>query len=132
MKLQHPWTGSLSHLRPAVGLHPAVDPITTTELAQAFDRAQQDSGCSERSSVLETDGCAELAGAVRAFVVTGRAEGSPPERVLAVIKSVTRPYFADGVDEVHGDRLQSLILREFIASYYDVTMPAHRAPQASE
>lgn len=115
------------------GRHAAADPITrTSALAQAFDRAQQESGCLERSQTSTTEWCAELADAVRAFVVAGRAHGSPPERVLAVIKTVTRPYFSDSIDEVHGDRLQSLILREFIASYYDLTMPAQRMPQAPE
>ena len=132
MKLQRLWTGSPPDLEPVVELRPASDPSTRmNELAQAFDRAQQETGCIERSDV-STGGCAELAGAVRALVVAGRADGSPPERVLAVIKSVTRPYFVDGVDEVHGDRLQTLILHEFIASYYDLTLPALRVPQVSE
>ncbi|HEU4720368.1 MAG TPA: hypothetical protein VFS59_03325 [Gemmatimonadaceae bacterium] len=132
MKLQRLWTGSPPNLAPVVGPHPASDPITRmSELAHAFDRAQQETGCIERSDA-STGGCAELAGAVRALVVAGRADGSPPERVLAVIKSATRPYFVDGVDEVHGDRLQTLILRQFIASYYDLTLPDLRMPRASE
>jgi hypothetical protein len=38
--------------------------------------------------------------------------------VLARIKSVLPPSFVPGADEARGDRLQALILREFLASYY--------------
>lgn len=123
MKLQRPWTGSSSQrtVKAVAGPRPASDPVAgTIELAHAFVRAQQETGGIERSGVSSTDGWAELSGAVRVFVVAQRADGSPPERILAVIKSVTRRCFDDDVDEVHGDRLQTLILREFLTSYYDV------------
>ena len=101
----------------------------TGELARAFENAQRDTDCmgSGPATGASPDDCAELTGAVRAVAVAGRADGSPPERVLASIKSVTRPYFADGVDEVHGDRLQALILREFLRTYYDTAAPADAA-----
>jgi hypothetical protein len=117
----------------AAGLrHPASVTTATHELARAFDTAQRDVTCTQLNATAEpsTDDCAELAGAVRAFVVARRADGSPPERVLAVIKSVTSPYFVDGVDEVHGDRLQALILREFLTSFYDVA-PIAPAPRSA-
>lgn len=111
---------------------PASEPTTeTSELARAFENAQHDTDCIESGTDADsqTDDCAELTGAVRAFAAAGRADGSPPERVLASIKSVTRPYVVDGIDEVHGDRLQALILREFLTTYYDAVAPDDAALQ---
>lgn len=132
MTLYRRGTGSRPNQRPVVAPQSASEQTTEmSELARAFDSAQHDSDCIESWTAADswTDGCAELTDAVRAFVVAGRADGSPPERVLANIKSVTRAYFFHGVDEVHGDRLQTLILREFLATYYDAVAPAEHALQ---
>jgi hypothetical protein len=118
---------SKPHGKPGAGNGPASEPATgTSELARAFENAQHDTDCIESRTGADSAAadCAELTGAVRAFAAAGRADGSPPERVLASIKSVTRPYFVRGIDEVHGDRLQTLILREFLTTYYDAAAPA--------
>src|SRR5688500_15614149 len=124
--------GSQPDHKPGARPFPASEPTTeTSELARAFENAQHDTDCIESGTGADSqiDDCAELTGAVRAFAAAGRADGSPPERVLASIKSVTRPYFVDGIDEVHGDRLQALILREFLTTYYDATASAEAAVQ---
>ena len=98
-----------------------------TELARAYDRAMHwptvDRG---------PDSFGELADAVRAFVLARRAVESPPERVLATIKSVLRPGAVPRLDEARGDRLQALILREFLTSYYGATTSAPPASGAIE
>jgi hypothetical protein len=130
--------GSLPTSQTAVGTRPASDPTSgTSGLAHAFDRAHHNTGCGERrhagaSATASADNVSELAGAVRDFVTAGRADGSPPERILATIKRVTRPCLFDGADEARGDRLQTLILREFLTSYYDVEAAATPVPTASE
>jgi hypothetical protein len=129
--------GSPSNQPTAVRTLPAPAP-GTSELAHAFDRAHHHPGCTDglqsHSSSPEpsTDGISRLAGAVRDFVAAGRADGSPPERILAAIKRVTRPCLFDGADAVRGDRLQALVLREFLASYYDVGAVAIPEPTALE
>lgn len=118
--------GSLSTPQIEAGARHASDPASAmTELAHAFDRAHHNLGCTggrnAGSSVdPASDVVSELTGAVRAFVAARRADGSPPERILATIKGVTRPCLFDGADEVRGDRLQAIILREFLTSFYDV------------
>lgn len=124
--------GFKTNRKPSAGPFPASEPTTeTSELARAFEKAQHDTDCIESGTRPDSqaDDCAELTGAVRAFAAAGRADGSPPERVLAGIKSVTRPCFVDGIDEVHGDRLQTLILREFLTTYYDAAAPAEATLQ---
>ena len=115
-----------------IGSHVTSDlTLGTNELARTFDRALHGTGRTERlpedtapdSSI---DGISELAGAVRDFVAAKRAAGSPPERILATIKRVTLPCLYDGADEARGDRLQVLMLREFLSSYYDA--PSSHAP----
>ena len=131
--------GSPSNQPTADGTPPAPEPASgTSELARAFDRAHHHTGCTDRLqrdfSRVEpsTDGASQLADAVRAFVAAGRADGSPPERVLATIKRVTYPCLFDGADEVRGDRLQALVLREFLTAYYDVGAAATLEPTAPE
>ena len=129
-------TGSLPDIEIAATVRPASNSTSGTgELAHAFDRAHHETGCIDRLHAdprlnQSPDGVSELAGAVRDFVAAGRADGSPPERILATIKHVTRPCLFDGADEVRGDRLQALILREFLTSYYDVSAAAVPEPRA--
>ena len=115
--------------------HPSRPASGTTDLAHAFDRAHHNLGCNgrehadsfvDRSSAAVTG----LTDAVRAFVSARRADGSPPERILATIKSVTRPCLFEGVDEVRGDRLQAIVLHEFLTSYYDIAAPVMPEPPA--
>ncbi len=126
MTLPHRMIGSPSTSQTeAVARHAQAPASGTKELAHAFDRAHHNLACAGVRSAASfvdpsSDVVSGLTGAVRAFVVAGRAEGSPPERILATIKRVTRPCLFEGADEVRGDRLQALILREFLASYYDV------------
>jgi hypothetical protein len=90
------------------------------ELARAYDRARRQAGGFDRLAVDRVpDSVHALAEAVRAFVLAGRADGSPPERVFATIKSVLRPSGSPTLDERHGERLQAVVMREFLASYYD-------------
>jgi hypothetical protein len=131
--------GSLSNQPTAARTPAAPEPASgTSELARAFDRAHHHTGCTDwlqrDSSWVEpsTDGVSRLTEAVRAFVAVGRADGSPPERLLATIKRVTRPCLFDGADAVRGDRLQALVLREFLTAYYDVGAAATLEPAAPE
>ena len=131
-----PMIGSLPNQPNATRPRPADPAAGTSELAHAFDRAHHHTGGADwlhtgPSAEPSTEGVSELAGAVRDFVAAERAEGSPPERVLATIKRVTRPCLFDGADEVRGDRLQALILREFLTSYYDAGSAATPEPTAS-
>jgi hypothetical protein len=125
-------TASRSTADTTIGSHVASDlTLGTSELARTFDRALHGTGRTERppedaSPDPSIDSISELTGAVRDFVAAKRAAGSPPERVLATIKRVTLPCLFDGADEARGDRLQALILREFLSSYYDV--PSSHAP----
>jgi len=138
MTLLHRMIGSLPTPHPEAAARHSSDPASgMMELAHAFDRACHNLGCTGRldaGSFVDplTDAVGELAGAVRAFVSARRAEGSPPERILATIKGVTRPCQFDGADEVRGDRLQTLILREFLTSYYDAATIATPALTARE
>ena len=133
-----PTIGSLADQPTTARTASASDPASgTSELAHAFDRAHRYMGCTDwrhTDSSVEpsTDGASQLVGAVRDFVAAGRADGSPPERILAAIKRVTRPCLFDGADAVRGDRLQALVLREFLASYYDVGAVAIPEPTALE
>ncbi len=113
---------------------PVPDPAHgARDLAHAFDRAHHDRGCDERRDVASSaDDVRALREAVRAFVEAERADGSAPEYVLAMIKRATRPCLFDGADEARGDRLQTLILREFLASYYDVEAPSAPEPTVRE
>jgi hypothetical protein len=126
--------GSLHGPQTAAGAsHPSGPASGTTELAHAFDRAHHNLGCTGRQHAdsfvdLSSAAVTELTEAVRAFVSARRADGSPPERILATIKSVTRPCLVEGVDEVRGDRLQAIVLHEFLASYYDVATPVMPEP----
>jgi hypothetical protein len=93
--------------------------VEATELARAYHRAREQAGGLDRLAVdREPDRFHALAGAVREFVLAERAEGSPPERVLATIKRVLRPSASPTVDDRHGERLQAVVMREFLASYY--------------
>ena len=132
-------TGSLPRIEIAASVRPGSHPASGTgALAHAFDRALHDTGCVDDGLQADSrmnpspDGVSELAGAVRDFVAAGRADESPPERILATIKRVTRPCIFDGADEVRGDRLQALIMSEFLASYYDVAPAAVPDPTAHE
>ena len=131
-------TGSHPDIAIAAGARPASHPACGTgELAHAFDRAHHNAGRIDRlhsDSPMRPspDGVSELVEAVRDFVTARRADGSPPERILATIKRVTRPCLFDGADEVRGDRLQALILREFLTSYYDGGSTAVLEPAAHE
>ena len=118
--------GSLSTAQIEAGVPHAPEPASgTMELAHAFDRAHHNLGCTGRRNAdsladASSDAVTALTAAVRTFVSARRADGSPPERILATIKGVTHPCLFDGADEVRGDRLQAIILREFLTSYYDV------------
>jgi hypothetical protein len=102
-------------------------------LARAYDHASRHSGRNESPSAdRPPESFRVLAGAVRAFVVAGRAEGSPPERVLAAMKHLLRSRQGPQADDARGDRLRSLILREFLESYYDAPAAASRVPSAIE
>lgn len=104
-----------------------------TELAHVFDSAQRAPArtewLAERSA---TDAFPDLMRAVREFVVAHRADGSPPERVLAAMKRVTRACTFVCVDESRCDRLQHVVLSEFLATYYDVVAAAHPPLEAPE
>lgn len=131
-------TGSHPEIAIADSARAASHPVSgTDELAHAFDCAHHYTGRMDR---LHSDSrmnpspdvVSELAEAVRDFVTARRADGSPPERILATIKRVTRPSLFDGADEVRGDRLQALILQEFLTSYYDVGTTALPGPAVPE
>ena len=125
-------TASQSTGGTTIGSHVASDrTLGTSELARTFDRAHHGMGLTawlpeDASPDPSIDCISELTGAVRDFVAARRAAGSPPERILATIKRVTVPCLFDGADEARGDRLQVLILREFLSSYYDA--PSSHAP----
>ena len=130
--------GSLATAQSEAGARHAQHPASgTMELAHAFDRAHHNLGCAggrDAASFVDpsSDVVSELTGAVHAFVSARRADGSPPERILATIKGVTRPCLFDGADEVRGDRLQTLILQEFLTSYYGaatIATPVLTAPE---
>jgi hypothetical protein len=96
-----------------------------TGLARAFAGAQRTSiRVEETAARASISPFPELVRAVHEFVRARRADSAPPERVLAAIKGVTRACTADCVDESRVDRLQDLVLREFLVSYYDIAAPA--------
>ena len=129
MNPPRPWIVPMSRQSSSVGLPSTKDTtVEGAELARAYDRACYYMSCVERRYVdLPPDGFEELAGAVREFAVTRRADGAPPERVLAAIKGVLHTSCIPGAHETHGDGLQALILREFLASYYGALAPASAA-----
>lgn len=96
-----------------------------TGLARAFDGAQRASTRTEwMATRASTDPFPELVRAVHAFVRACRADGFPPERVLAAMKGVTHSCTFVCVDGSRADRLQDLVLREFLTTYYDIAAPA--------
>ena len=102
-----------------------------TGLARAFDGAQRASTRTEWAAArASTDPFPELGCAVRAFVRARRADGFPPERVLAAMKGVTRSCTFVTADGARADRLQGLLLREFLIAYYDIAAPVHLAREA--
>jgi hypothetical protein len=131
MKLHDPSIAS----RPPADAGAEPDPTGSrseaTGLALAFDGAQRASTRTEwmaaRSS---TDPFPELVCAVRAFVRASRADGVAPERVLAAMKGVTRSCGFVSVDGSRADRLQDLVLREFLVTYYDIAAPVQLARKA--
>jgi hypothetical protein len=112
----------------------SVPAVPTTELASAFHSAQHDGACREPhvAPLASSDDCSELRDAIHAFVAVGRAAGAPPERVLVDLKRETRPAYVEGGDGLHGDRLQTLVMREFLASYYDAAASVEPAPEIRE
>ena len=112
----------------------SVPTVPTTELASAFHSAQHAGACREPHVEPHpaSDDCSELRDAIHAFVAAERAGGAPPERVLADIKRATRPAYVEGGDGLHGDRLQTLVMREFLASYYDAAGSVEPAPENRE
>jgi len=99
-----------------------------TGLARAFDGAQRASPRTEwMAARTATDPFPDLVHAVHAFVRACRAEGVPPERVLAEMKAVTSSCPFVCADGSRADRLQGLVLREFLVTYYDVATPARLA-----
>jgi hypothetical protein len=135
VKQPGPSIGLRRSWKPVAGPRPPSEPTAeSTGLASAFDGALHDGACREPhvAPLAATDDCSELRGAIHAFVAAERADGAPPERVLADLKRATRPTYIEGGDELHGERLQTLILREFLASYYDVAVTAEPAPEIPE
>ena len=103
-----------------------------TSLALAFDGAQRAPARTEwMAAQSATDPFPELMCAVREFVRARRADGFPPERVLATMKGVTHSCTFVCVDGSRADRLQALVLREFLVSYYDIAAPARLTQEAS-
>jgi hypothetical protein len=99
-----------------------------TDLARAFDGAQRALPRTEWMAARSaTDPFPDLVHAVHAFVRACRAEGVRPERVLAEMKGVTRSCTFVCADGSRADRLQALVLREFLVTYYDVAAPARLA-----
>lgn len=132
MKLHHPSIAS----RPPADAGGEPDPTDSqgeaTGLARAFDGAQRASTRTEWAAVrASSDPFPELGCAVRAFVRARRADGFPPERVLAAMKDVTRSCTFVCIDGSRADRLQDLVLREFLVTYYDIAAPVHLAREAS-
>jgi hypothetical protein len=127
-----------SSIAPRLPSDAGVEPEATgargeaTGLAQAFDGAQRASPRTEwMAARASTDPFPELVRAVHAFVRACRADEVPPERVLAAMKAVTRSctfVCADGSRDV---RLQDLVLREFLVTYYDIAAPIHVARETS-
>jgi hypothetical protein len=98
--------------------------VDAPELARAYHRAREQAGGLDRLAVDRVpESIHALAGAVRAFVHAERTDGAPPERVLATMKRVLRPSDSPAVDERHGERLQAVVMREFLASYYAAPAP---------
>jgi hypothetical protein len=114
---------------------PPADPgsqpdLTTSQgearsLVRAFATAQRAPARAERMADCSAiDAFPELTQAVREFVAARRADGSPPERVLATMKELTRGCSVVCIDESRADRLQLLLLREFLATYYEIPAPS--------
>ena len=124
MKLHDPSITSRSLANAGAESNPAPrDDVTG--LARAFDGAQRTSiRIEEMAARASTSPFPDLVRAVHEFVRARRADSAPPERVLAAIKGVARACTADCVDESRVDRLQDLVLREFLVSYYDIAAPA--------
>ena len=102
-----------------------------TGLALAFDDAQRASPRTEWMAARSaTDPFPDLVHAVHAFVRACHAEGVPPERVLAEMKGVTSSCTFVCTDGSRADRLQDLVLREFLVTYYDIAAPARLARDA--
>jgi hypothetical protein len=115
--------------------HVCVRAATTSELTSAFHSAQHDGACREPQVALlpSSDDCSQLRGAIHAFVAVGRSSGAPPERVLADLKRATRPTYVEDDDGLHGERLQTLVIREFLASYYAIAVSAAEpSPESTE
>ena len=125
MKLHAPSIASRPPADAGVEPHPTGSRGEATGLARAFDGAQRASARFEWMAAHEsTVPVPELVHAVHAFVRAGRADSVSPERVLAAIKGVTRSRTFASVDPSCADRLQALVLREFLVSYYDIPAPA--------
>ena len=104
-----------------------------TGLARAFDGAQRAAPRTEWMAARSaSDPFPDLACAVRAVVRARRADGISPERVLAAMKGVTRSCTFVCVDGSRADRLQALVLREFLTTYYDIAAPARLVLEAPE
>jgi hypothetical protein len=125
MKLHDPSIASRPPADAGVEPHPTGSRGEATWLAQALDGAQR---ASVRTEWMAVHTCTapfpELVHAVHAFVRAWRADRVPPERVLAAIKGVTRSCTFPCIDPSRADRLQALVLREFLVSYYDIAAPA--------
>jgi hypothetical protein len=128
MKLHDPSIASRPPADPGGEPGPTGSQGEATGLARAFDGAQR--ATEWAAARASTDPFPELGCAVRAFVRARRADGFPPERVLAAMKGVTRSCTFVTADGARADRLQGLLLREFLIAYYDIAPPVHLAREA--
>ena len=131
MKLHDPSIASRPLANAAGESDPTGSQGEATRLAVAFDDAQRAPIRTEWMAARDsTDPFPALVRAVHAFVRGCRADRLPPERVLAALKGVTRSCRFAGVDGSRVDRLQALVLREFLVTYYDIAAPGLLAPEA--